>query len=98
MGKVSSVDRLFAKLEKERRLVLSLMYDVRAVLEEKGLDDIYTHSKLNRLSVAKDNLELLAMTRFLDDEGRHMLAHRIHYKLKDLHGFYAVSARFSEKA
>ena len=42
MGKVSSVDRLFAKLEKERRLVLSLMYDVRAVLEEKGLDDLYT--------------------------------------------------------
>lgn len=62
MGRVSSVDRRFAKLEKERRLVLSLIYDERAVLEEKGL------------------------------------ANRIHHKLKDLRGFYAVSACTSEKA
>ncbi len=53
------------------------MFDVRGVLKEKRLDDIYVHTKLNRLSVAKDNLELFAMTRFLEDEGRHIFAHLI---------------------
>ena len=98
MGTNSSVDKFLEKLEKERRIVLSLMYDIRAILEEKGLDNPYILGKLITLSEARDNLELLAMTRFLDDQGRYMLAQRINYTLKDLNGFYTVSARFSNKA
>ncbi|MGA4607539.1 hypothetical protein [Pseudoalteromonas maricaloris] len=46
--------------------------------------------KLSRFSNVKTNQEALAMSRFLDFEGRAMLASRLKISERDLNGFYNV--------
>ena len=92
------IDKLLEDLESGNSKLPSLIHDVRAVLEEKGLDDNYIYGKLVSLSVAKSNLELLAMTRFLDMEGRMMLAARKDYSFKELNAYYTVSGWYSNSA
>ena len=67
------IKTIFKKLKETKPHLLSLMQDVREILKEKGLNDIDIYGKLIRLSDAKSNLELIAMTRFLDNQGRKML-------------------------
>ena len=86
------IENIFKKLKETNPHLLSLMQDVREILEEKGLNDIDIYGKLIRLSDAKSNLELIAMTRFLDDQARKMLAERKSFCIKDLEGFYEISA------
>jgi hypothetical protein len=69
---------------------LSVTHHVESVLNEKGLDKSYIIDKLNRFSNAKTNQEAPAMSRFLDPEGRAMLASRLKINERDLNGFYNV--------
>ena len=86
------IKTIFKKLKETKPHLLSLMQDVREILKEKGLNDIDIYGKLIRLSDAKSNLELIAMTRFLDNQGRKMLAERKGFCIKELEGFYEISA------
>lgn len=73
---------------------LSVTHHVESVLNEKGLDKSYIIDKLSRFSNAKTNQEALAMSRFLDLEGRAMLASRLKINERDLNGFYKVIDHF----
>jgi hypothetical protein len=52
------------------------------VLEEKGLDECYIAEKMEVFENVDTNLRALAKFRFLDLEGRMMLAKRIKVTLK----------------
>ena len=73
----------------------SIVYDVQAVLRAKGLDEGYINDKMELFLGVKDNLRALAKSRFLDSEGRTMLADRIKVNVKELDNFYTISQRYS---
>jgi hypothetical protein len=73
----------------------SLLIDIRAILEEKGLNSIYISDKMKMLAEHKTNLDVLAASRFLDENGRIMLAERIKFSSVELTAFYNVSSRFT---
>jgi hypothetical protein len=80
---------------RRQALDLYMVREVRAVLEQKGLDDYYIAVKMDLFKGVKSNLRALAYSRFLDTEGRILLAERIDVDYKQLQGFYDVSSRFS---
>lgn len=73
----------------------SIVHDICAVLEEKGLDKCYIAEKMELFENVDTNLRALAKSRFLDLEGRIMLAKRIKVSLKQLENFYEVSSMYS---
>jgi len=73
----------------------SIVHDICAVLEEKGLDKCYIAEKMEVFENVDTNLRALAKSRFLDLEGRMMLAKRIKVTLKQLENFYEVSSMYS---
>ncbi len=73
----------------------SIVQDIRSVLENKGLDECYIAEKMELFEGVETNLKALAKSRFLDLEGRMMLAKRINVNIKQLEGFYEVSSLYS---
>lgn len=73
----------------------SIVHDICAVLEEKGLDECYIAEKMEVFENVDTNLRALAKSRFLDLEGRMMLAKRIKVTLTQLENFYEVSSMYS---
>ncbi|WP_193988039.1 hypothetical protein [Lelliottia steviae] len=73
----------------------SIVYDVQAVLREKGLDECYISDKMELFLGVQDNLRALAKSRFLDSEGRFMLAERLKVSVRELDNFYEISQRYS---
>ncbi|MCG7546256.1 hypothetical protein MHM93_18965 [Pseudoalteromonas sp. MM17-2] len=73
----------------------SIINDVRTVLQQKGLDEIYINEKMHGFDGVTTNLEALARARFLDAEGRALLADRTVFTARELDGFFEVARAFS---
>ncbi|BBW91960.1 hypothetical protein PS1M3_20470 [Pseudoalteromonas sp. PS1M3] len=65
----------------------SIIADIRDILEQKGLDDHYINQKMHGFEGVKTNFEALALARFLDSEGRSMLAQKTGFTKHELNGF-----------
>jgi hypothetical protein len=79
----------------KQTIVPSIMHDVRTVLKQKGLNDRYIAEEMELFEGVESNLRALAYSRFLDLNGRTILAERIDVDLKQLQGFYDISSRYS---
>ena len=73
----------------------SIVHDICAVLEEKGLDECYIAEKMEVFENVDTNLSALAKSRCLDMEGRSTLAKRIKVTLTQVENFYEVSSMYS---
>lgn len=67
---------------------------VHQILIEKGLDAPYISEKMNLFKGVTDELEALIKARFLDEEGRAMLAERTVFSKRDLDGFFEVARTY----
>lgn len=72
----------------------SIITDVRDILKEKSLDNVYINEKMSGFDGVKSNFEALALARFLDAEGRSMLAEKTGFTVRELDGFFSVATRF----
>ena len=72
----------------------SIITDVQDILKQKNLDDCYINEKMRGFDGVTTNFEALALARFLDAEGRSMLAEKTGFTVRELNGFFEVVMRF----
>lgn len=72
----------------------SIINDVRDILKEKSLDDAYINEKMRSFDGVKSNFEALALARFLDADGRSILAEKTGFSIRELNDFFKVAMRF----